>query len=385
MKIAYINADPDAPVFGRLGCSVHMQEALRAMLELGIEVHLFASRLGDEAMYDLSALQVHPLPKIVSRHGQSPLAMNHIVRSALDREAQDGAFDLVYERFALYSHVGMEFAREFQIPSVLEVNSPLLEESAARGTLADAAGAEDCAMRSFRAAKIITAVSKQLGHIIEQHPSARGRVRVVPNAVNPERFANAAPSREKQGFIIGYVGALRTTGGFNTLIEAFASVARESTQPRLLIVGDGPAREHLNREIAARGLTDRVDFTGEVSPDAIPGLLASMDVAVAPYPPVSVFYSSPLKLYEYMAAGLPIIASRIGQVEEVIRDGLTGLLVTPGHASDLTRALSELETNSMKRSMLGRAARAAIQEHTWEHQAVAILSLAGLHPQLQLQ
>jgi glycosyltransferase involved in cell wall biosynthesis len=385
MKIAYINADPDAPVFGRLGCSVHIQEALRAMLQLGIEVHLFSSRLGDESMYDFSALKVHPLPRVINRNDQSPLAMNHIVRGALEREAEDGAFDLVYERFALYNHVGMEFARELQIPSVLEVNSPLLEEHAARGTLADAAAAEDCAMRSFRAAKVITSVSKQLGHIIEQHPSARGRVRVVPNAVNPERFNNVESTRAKNGFVIGYVGALRTTGGFNTLIEAFAGVARESSQARLLIIGDGPSREHLNREIAARSLTDRVDFTGEVSPDEIPGLLASLDVAVAPYPPVSLFYSSPLKLYEYMAAGLPIVASRIGQVEEVIKDGLTGLLVTPGHAPDLTRALCELEKDSMKRSMLGRAAHAAIQDHTWEHQMVAVLSLAGLHPQLQAQ
>jgi glycosyltransferase involved in cell wall biosynthesis len=378
MKIAYINADPDAPVFGRLGCSVHMQEALRAMLRLGLEVHLFSSRLGDEAIYDLSALQVHPLPKIVNRYGQSPMAMNQIVRSALGRETDDRAFDLIYERFSLYSHVGMEFAREFQIPSVLEVNAPLLEEHAARGTLIDSAGAEDCAMRAFRAAGLITAVSKQLSNIIEQHPNARGRVRVVPNAVNPDRFHNIEPARPKDGFVIGYVGALRTTGGFNTLIDAFATVARESSQAQLLIVGDGPAREHLNREIASRNLINRVHFTGEVGPDAIPGLLASMDVAVAPYPPTSTFYSSPLKLYEYMAAGLPIIASRIGQVEEVIRDGLTGMLFTPGHAPGLAKALRELETNSMKRSLLGGAARAAIQEHTWENQMTAVLTLAGL-------
>jgi glycosyltransferase involved in cell wall biosynthesis len=259
------------------------------------------------------------------------------------------------------------------------VNAPLLEEHGARNTLADPAGAEDCAMRSFRAAAIITAVSKQLGHIVEQHPTARGRVRVVPNAVNPVRFHNATPAREKSGFVIGYVGALRSTGGFNTLIDAFATVARDSSQARLLIVGDGPAREHLNREIGARGLTGRVDFTGEVPADAIPGWLASMDIAIAPYPPVSLFYSSPLKVYEYMAAGLPIVASRIGQVEEVIRDGLTGMLVTPGHAANLSRAISELERNSMKRSMLGNAARAAVQEHTWENQVAAVLSFAGLH------
>jgi glycosyltransferase involved in cell wall biosynthesis len=378
MKIAYINSDPDAPVFGRLGCSVHMQETLRAMLRLGLQVHLFSSRLGDEAIYDLSALQVHPLPKIVNRHGQSPLAMNHIVRAALERESEDGEFDLIYERFALYNHAGMEFASERRIPSVLEVNAPLLEENAARGTLVDPTGAEECVMRSFRTAKLITAVSRQLGNIIEQHPNARGRVRTVPNAVNPERFRDVPPAREKNGFVIGYVGALRTTSGLNTLVEAFTTVAHESPDAQLLIVGDGPAREHLLREVGARELTSRVHFVGEVGPDAIPGWLASMDVAVAPYPPVGLFYSSPLKIFEYMAAGLPIVASRIGQVEEVIRDGLTGLLVTPGHAPSLAKELLELEANPIKRQLLGSGAQAAIQEHNWENQIGAVLSLAGL-------
>lgn len=377
MKIAYINADPDAPVFGRLGCSVHMQESLLAMMRLGIDVHLFASRVGDEILHpDITQLRVHPLPKLANR--QNPMAVNHALRAALQNETEEGAFDLIYERFALYSYAAIEFANEHKNPSVLEVNAPLLEEHTARGSLSDAAGAEDCAMRAFRGAKLITAVSKQLGHIIEQHPTARGRVRVVPNAVNPQRFRDVAPTRKKDGFVYGYVGALRSSGGFNTLIDAFAAVANESSQAQLWIVGDGPAREHVNREVAARGLTQRVRFVGEVSPDVIPGLLASFDVALATFPPVSLFYSSPLKLYEFMAAGLPIVASRIGQVAEVIRDGLTGLLVTPGNAAELARAMLDLETNSMKRSLLGNAARAAVQEHTWEHQAVAVLSLAGL-------
>ncbi len=382
MKIAYINTDRDAPVFGRRGCSVHMQEILLAMLKLGAEVHLFATRLGEEVIHDFAALAVHPLPRLVNKQGQSPLAVNPTLCAALERESEDGAFDLIIERFSLYSHAAMEFAQEHHVPAVLEVNAPLLEEQGSRGAITDCAGAEDAAMRAFRAATVITVISRQLGHIIEQHPSARGKVRVTPNAVNPERFLNVSPALPKDGFVIGFVGALRTTGGFNTLIESFASVSHQIPTARLLIIGDGPAREHLNRELGARNLTDRVHFTGEITPDAIPGLLASIDVAVAPYPPIGTFYSSPLKIYEYMAAGLPIVASKIGQVEEIIEHEQTGILFPPGDAAALTRALRELHSDPEKRRRLGDHARAAIQQHTWDHQVVALLSLAGIRSAL---
>src|SRR5262249_53202779 len=82
----------------------------------------------------------------------------------------------------------------------------------------------------------------------------------------------------------------------------------------LLIVGDGPERPRLEADLCARGLRELTQFTGSVDSDEVPGLLASMEVAVAPYPKLASFYFSPLKVYEYMAAGLPIVASRIGQL-----------------------------------------------------------------------
>jgi glycosyltransferase involved in cell wall biosynthesis len=162
------------------------------------------------------------------------------------------------------------------------------------------------------------------------------------------------------------------------LIECFSRLAQQSAAARLLIVGDGPGREHLEREFGARNLLPRIHFTGSVSPEAVPGYLASMDVAVAPYAPQANFYSSPLKIYEYMAAGLPIIASRIGQIEEVIQHEVTGLLVPPGDFAAFARALTDLQLNPEMRQSLGAAARAAVQEHTWDHILDHVLSLVGI-------
>ena len=91
----------------------------------------------------------------------------------------------------------MEFAREHRIPSVLEVNSPLIRELSAQNTLINRGVAENAVMRSFRSATIITTVSKQLAHLLEEHPSARGKVHIVPNGVDPDRFTQIAPALQQ--------------------------------------------------------------------------------------------------------------------------------------------------------------------------------------------
>ena len=118
-------------------------------------------------------------------------------------------------------------------------------------------------------------------------------------------------------------------------------------------------------------------FTGAVTPEEIPGWLASMHVAVAPYPALDNFYFSPLKLFEYLAAGLPTVASRIGQVTELLREGETGLLVTPGDATSLCSTLARLRADASLRAQLGANGRAYVERHhTWDAAVARLLKLA---------
>jgi glycosyltransferase involved in cell wall biosynthesis len=162
-------------------------------------------------------------------------------------------------------------------------------------------------------------------------------------------------------------------------VESFAHLRRYDAHARLLVVGDGPGRQSLESDLRSRGLEGSADLIGSVVPEEVPGLLASMDVAVAPYPDLFPFYFSPLKVYEYMAAGLPVVTSRIGQLAGLIRHRDNGLLCPAGDGKALAEALILLREQPALRRRLGQTARAdVLQHHTWDMVAKRALALAGL-------
>jgi glycosyltransferase involved in cell wall biosynthesis len=313
-------------------------------------------------------------------------------------------FDMVYERYSLWSFAGMEYARTQGIPGLLEVNSPLVEEQAEHRGLVNRERAEGVAAQVFGAATSLLAVSDEVAAYLETFQEARGRVHIVPNGVDPDRFPQGlAPSCPAAPgvFTVGFVGTLKPWHGLPDLVEAFhllhrrqttddrrqisdlvvrrpSSVVHADASLRLLVVGDGPQREGLEAGLKARGLSSAARLTGAVDPAQVPGLLASMDVAVAPYSSASVYFS-PLKVYEYMAAGLPVVAARAGQLAGLIDDGANGLLYEPGDTAALAAALDRLRLDPDLRARLGRAARdTVLQGHTWRAVAQRILSLAPL-------
>ena len=388
MRIAYVCADPGIPVFGRKGASVHVQEVIRALQRLGAKVELFATRIGGEIPAGLEGLRLHKLPPV--RKGETAdrerraLAANEDLQIALK---QAGPFDLVYERYALWSFAGMVYANATNTPGLIEVNAPLIEEQAEHRGLVNRVGAEHVARQTFAAATSLLAVSEGVADYLTDFPVAEHRIQVIPNGVDPRRFPpNLTPAQLNTPgeFTIGFVGTLKPWHGLETLIQAFSVVYRHNSGIRLLIVGDGPQRDALQADLARHGLADAVHFTGAVAPTDVPAWLAAMDAAVAPYPNLPKFYFSPLKVYEYMAAGLSVVASRIGQIGAVIENGVTGLLCPPGNAEALTAALSHLSTEPDLRRRLGQAARMKVlQYHTWEAVARRILTAANLEPEHQ--
>ena len=145
-----------------------------------------------------------------------------------------------------------------------------------------------------------------------------------------------------------------------------------------MIVGDGPLRGELERELQDRNLIQNYVFTSSLPQEEVATLIPHFDVALAPYPRLDhTFYFSPLKLFEYMACGVAVVAAGVGQIEQVVQHGETGLLYPPDDIDALVSACDRLLANPALRQRLGQAAAQEIRErYTWDHNAARVIELA---------
>jgi glycosyltransferase involved in cell wall biosynthesis len=203
------------------------------------------------------------------------------------------------------------------------------------------------------------------------------RVAVTPNGIEAERFTSLPPREaEPRPIVLGFVGFVREWHGLDTLIEAIASF-RDAQQVRLVVVGDGPARPGLERQATALGIADRAYFTGLAERAAIPALVAGFDIALQPK---VVGYASPLKIFEYMAAGRAIVAPDQANIREILTDGQTALLFDPARHGAMLDAIARLVADPELRQRLGTAARSALRtrDYTWLGNAKRITEWARL-------
>ena len=185
------------------------------------------------------------------------------------------------------------------------------------------------------------------------------RIRVIPNGVDPDRFAGTPDRRAvrrrlglpEAGPLILTVSNLIHYKGHGTLFEAVPLVTRIHPTARFLLAGDGPIRPEIERRIAGADLAESVRLLGER--DDVPDLLRAADLLVHP----SDEEGFPNAILEAMAAGLPVVATRVGGTPELVVDGVTGILVPPRSPADLAAAVSRLLADPGLARRLGTAGR----------------------------
>jgi colanic acid/amylovoran biosynthesis glycosyltransferase len=178
-------------------------------------------------------------------------------------------------------------------------------------------------------------------------------IHVVRCGVEPSAFAPAEPRPAGEPAQLVCVGRLVHLKGQSLLVEAVAELGRRGVDARLTLVGDGPKRAELERLARRLAVTQRVRFAGAVGQDAIADCYRSADVFCLP----SMAEGVPVVLMEAMAMARPVVSTRIMGIPELVEDGRTGLLVTPGRLDELVDALQRLIADPGLRAQLGRAGR----------------------------
>ncbi len=381
MKILYVVLDAGIPLRGVKGASVHVRALAGALAETGHNVTIITRNIeGSEPLppgVNVVKLSTGNATELASVY---PEARSELLNIFLNTEAYRAITELisaeqpnaVLERLSLFSIAALAASRKADVPYLLEVDAPLADEAATHRRLQLYETAHVFERALVCGADIVLPVSTTLRDWTLELGATLERVHVLANGVDIRLFdpLHTKDRRQELGFedayILGFVGGLRPWHGVNLLMETFDLLAARNPQIRLIVVGDGPARENLERWRRKNGLSERVMLMGRVPQAEVPGLLSTMDVVLAPYEDLQGFYFSPLKVLESMAMGRPTVAAAIGDIPNLIKDGNNGILVPPGDAQALAKAVERLLDEPEFAAHIGKAAReSVVRDHDW--------------------
>ncbi len=189
---------------------------------------------------------------------------------------------------------------------------------------------------------------------------------VIPNGIDMARFNDQSPdfsdslnSKEKK---IIFVGNLRPEKGLNYLIEAVLHISKKDINIQLLVVGDGPQRESLEKMVTKLNINDKVTFSGKTDTNRVPVYLKNSDVFVLP----SLHEGFPNVLLEAMASGLPVVASDVCGINEIIEDNKNGFLVKPQNSKEIAEKILLLLDNRYLRENICKENRKKASRYSWQ-------------------
>ncbi|MFF4208661.1 glycosyltransferase family 4 protein [Streptomyces sp. NPDC001796] len=294
----------------------------------------------------------------------------------------------VYQRNAFLCRVGADVSRQLRVPLVLEWNNSAVWANqnwylqGPQSRLFRHIG-QRIERYSVRSAALVAAVSHKAAQMATGMGADPATVAVVMNAVDAECVPAPEPGPSRREVWLGWVGGFGSYHGVDVAIESLRHLPRHVG---LKLIGDGPERGACEKLAADLGVHDRISWTGALPRQRALAELSDCDILVSPHrwAGIGSFFGSPVKLFEYMALGRPIVASRLEQIGEILEDGVTAVLCDPGDPEDLARGITGVLTRPDRGVSLGvKARQEALERHTWDQRAEQILSRLSvweLHP-----
>lgn len=338
MTIFCISADRGIPWDGTKGASVHWRSIVKALSNGDRDVVAFSKKTATRRISDRLRLVSLESPDVIETWA-----------------AALGSPHFIYERYSLGSTIGLTAARCLGVPFVLEVNSALVEEARIHrpGTLA--VGDSDVERRLWREADHIAVVSSVLAEQVAAVRGHRNGVEVCWNGCDEELLSNLPSPEARTRPLLAFLGHPKPWHGALALPDILVGLDRRGFTCDLLVIGGGPGAEGVKTRCVELGVADRLEITGELPQDRALARLRDATISLAPYGPIKNFYFCPLKIIESMAAGVPCVTTRQGDIPAIL-DG-TGKLAEPGDIDGIVAACAELLADEDARLALATAAR----------------------------
>jgi glycosyltransferase involved in cell wall biosynthesis len=364
---------------------IHIREMVRAFRALGHEVRVIGP--AGEAPPQSRGTRVlgavkATIPSAVYEFAEIAYTAYAFVRAGW--EIWRFKPDFLYDRYITFNAGIVLAGRTHRLPVLLEVNAPLALER--REQQDEKLSFHRLAARMERwicsKATRTLVVSTPLKDYLESIGVPRGQCTVMPNGVDPERFAPRAKDRvlvaelgiPEQSFVVGFTGELRPWHGLDLLLEAAGRLIAKGLNLVVLIVGDGPYRDEMQRLIVKQGLERSILITGRVPHEQVPALVSVFDVAVSPR---ATFYASPMKVIEYMALGKPVVVPGTANFLDIIDDEVNGITFKDADVDALAESLVRAYESPELCQLLGQRAREKVQNRlNWRWNAGRSCQLA---------
>jgi glycosyltransferase involved in cell wall biosynthesis len=234
---------------------------------------------------------------------------------------------------------------------------------------------------NVRRAQQVICISEVLKGYLMRYGVPALKLQVIPNGVDHHAFAPGDPDKNLQErlalqhrVVIGYIGSFEFFAGVPGFMTMAKAICEADRRVVFFFVGEGTARLEIQHRANALGLQEHFRFIGRVPHDQVPAYLRVMDIVVSPYRHEYLFYNSPMKLLEYMAMGKATVSTALGQIKEVVDDGVNGMLYEPGNYDSMRAKLLELVRTPKLRQQLGINARKTMERNwTWDLQAARLV------------